>query len=247
LKKFILIILIAASLSSHASLLKSSCLVKWEKIKSTQNISEEYSVLENLCGEDLKHKILEISKNNIDLGYSLAREIMFSVLDNVSGVVCSVYSELCLSTDHIPDSSVMNCEHSWPQSLGAVGIAKDDLHHLFPVESKINSVRGNKPFCEVSKVTWSQEGSSYGLSNLGTKCFEPPQSHKGDLARAMFYFSIRYSKPIDAEQEKFFRKWSIEDKVDLNEIKRNNLIEDYQKNRNPFVDIPDLITLIDDF
>ena len=50
----------------------------------------------------------------------------------------------------------MNTEHTWPQSKGATGAAKSDLHHLFPTDSKANSIRGNHPFGIVTgAVSWS--------------------------------------------------------------------------------------------
>jgi len=128
-----------------------------------------------------------------------------------------------------------------------VGVAKSDLHHLFPVMARNNSRRGNRPFCEVEVVRWSEEGSKSGDSRHGTSCFEPPDRHKGDLARAMLYFSIRYSKEIDLEQEEFFRLWSQSDQVSPQENERNDEIESIQDNRNPFVDLAFLVHLIDDF
>ena len=172
---------------------------------------------------------------------------MFSKLDNVNGVVCDVYSTQCIRTSGIPDPKVFNTEHSWCQSWGAVGISKDDLHHLYPVSSNINSIRSNYPFCEVVASTWSSDGSVFGESSSGTLCFEPRDEHKGELARAMFYFSVRYSRPIDSEQEYFFRKWNSEFPVTEKEFKRNEDIFTYQGNRNPFITYPAFADVIDDF
>ena len=63
----------------------------------------------------------------------------------------------------------------------------------------------------------------------------------------MFYFSVRYGKRIDSEQEHFLREWAALDLVDGAEVNRNSAIESYQGNRNPFVDIPELFYLIEDF
>ncbi|MEI6864821.1 endonuclease [Flavicella sp.] len=41
-----------------------------------------------------------------------------------------------------------------------------------------------------------------------------------------------------------FLEWNQEDPVSIFEINRNNVILDYQKNRNPFIDNPYLATLI---
>lgn len=141
----------------------------------------------------------------------------------------------------------MNVEHSWPQSHGARGTAKSDLHHLFPTTSSINSTRSNFPFCEVTQVKWAGEGSKMGKDVNGTTCFEPPAQHKGDLARAMFYFAIRYDFHIDEAQEKVLRKWSHEDPVDSFELERHKRIVDFQHNINVFVENPELIDDIADF
>ena len=61
------------------------------------------------------------------------------------------------------------------------------------------------------------------------------------------YFSIRYKKYIDPSQEQHFRLWHQEDPPEKEELIRNDLIENIQKNRNPFVDIPELVELIEDF
>jgi len=172
---------------------------------------------------------------------------MFSTLDNVRGQVCGVYSGTCIKTASIPDAKYYNTEHSWCQSWGAVGTAKSDLHHLFPVKSTINSKRNNYPFCEVSRASWSQYGSYFGKSYSGTTCFEPPNWHKGELARAMFYFAVRYSKTIDSEQEAFFREWSDSFPVTEKEHFRNEDIFYFQGNKNPFVQYPEFIKLIRDF
>ena len=154
---------------------------------------------------------------------------------------------MCILTSGIPDSSVFNTEHSWCQSWGAVGIAKSDLHHLYPVRSDLNSRRNNYPFCEVSVASWGEDGSVFGKSISGTVCFEPRDEHKGALARAMLYFSVRYSRPIDSEQEYFFRKWNTAFPVTEKEFKRNEDIFYFQGNRNPFVKYPEFADVIDDF
>jgi endonuclease I len=182
-----------------------------------------------------------------DLGYNQARKVIFTALDNHNGVVKDVYTGRELRTDKIPSSTDMNVEHTWPQSKGAVGAAKSDLHHLFPVDAKANSTRGNFPFGEVVKVQWSQNGAKFGLDAQGNKVFEPPAEHKGNVARALFYFSTVYNKPIPAGEEAVLKKWNVQDKVDSAEVARNTAIQGYQGNRNPFVDDASLASRVADF
>jgi deoxyribonuclease I len=183
-----------------------------------------------------------------DIGYSQARKVIFTALDNHEGKVKCVYTGRELRTDKIPNSSDMNVEHTWPQSKGATGAAKSDLHHLFPTDSKANSQRSSYPFGEVQKVKWSSpSGAKLGTDAQGRTVFEPPPEHKGNVARALFYFSTVYGKQIPAAEEAVLKKWNVQDKVDAAELTRNGAIEKYQGNRNPFVDDASLAQRIADF
>ncbi len=245
IKKIFLLILLISQFSTQA--FANNCDEKWENILDKYSNLGEYESLVGLCENEFKSALRDVIKTNIDLGYTDARHYMFGEIDNVDGVVCGAYIGKCLSTRGIPNHTIMNCEHSWPQSRGAVGIAKSDIHHLFPSDSKVNSRRSNHPFCVVTEVRWSEAGSAYGVDKDGSRCFEPRDQHKGDVARAMLYFSMRYQKRIDSKQEGFFKQWIIEDRISDKEIKRNNMIEDVQHNRNPFIDIPEFVGLISDF
>lgn len=96
-------------------------------------------------------------------------------------------------------------------------------------------------------IKWQADQSKRGLSSFGEHCFEPPAKHKGNVARALFYFAIRYNHPIDANQESFLRQWHKEDPVDQDERERNQLISRYQNNRNLFIDRSELVEQIFDF
>ena len=141
----------------------------------------------------------------------------------------------------------MNIEHTWPQSNGANGIAKSDLHHLFPVDSPTNSIRSSLPFCDVIESKWSNSQSKRGFNSFKEHCFEPPEQHKGNVARALFYFSVRYQMPIDDNQESYLRKWCKQDPIDQDEIDRNDKIKSFQYNSNPFIERPELIEQIKNF
>ncbi len=182
------------------------------------------------------------------ISYKQANEILFTKLNKSQGLICGVYSPLfCLALDGIPSPKVMNIEHTWPQSEGARGDAKSDLHHLFAATSFSNSMRGSLPFCNVSVVKWEADQSKRGLNEFLEHCFEPPLQHKGNVARALFYFAVRYGAAIDEHQEMYLRSWHKEDLVDDEERFRNREIEKYQNNANPFIDNPELIDQISDF
>lgn len=215
---------------------------------------------------DLKEELhQQTSSQHRSYSYKEARRKLFNELhlekDSRGYFVKGVY---CLNNNYpfngehpgnrLPDASIINTEHTWPQSKFSSRFSKEtqktDLHHLFPTESRINSDRGNYPFAEVTRernvhCPESQSGSPTSGEN-GTY-FEPPQNHQGNVARAMFYFSVRYNIEIDPVQEFFLRKWHEEDPVDAAERVRNEKIATLQKNRNPFIDDPSLVRQISDF
>ena len=155
---------------------------------------------------------------------------------------------------NIPDNTILNVEHTWPQSRFNSRMNRDtqkcDLHHLFPSHSQMNSIRGNKKFGEVDRPAFalpcpiSKMGSIQGRSG---DYFEPPAAHKGNVARALFYFSVRYSIAIDSEEEAFLKRWNQMDPVDQEEKDRNDQIQRIQGNRNPFVDFPEMADQISNF
>jgi endonuclease I len=204
--------------------------------------SNLYSSCQGLKDQALIAQLHEVSNYQAGLDYSSARRAMFTNLDNRGGEVTCVYTGRKGRYNNIPNDRDMNCEHTWPQSKGAVGIAKSDLHHLFPTDSKANSTRGSLPFGEVGHCEWEEGGS---------KCdgdvFEVRPEHRGNVARAKFYFAVRYGKKIERSEEEALRKWHQEDPVDAFEKTRNDKIENLQHNRNPFVDHPEFIDRISDF
>ncbi|PIP91414.1 MAG: nuclease [Bdellovibrionales bacterium CG12_big_fil_rev_8_21_14_0_65_38_15] len=198
------------------------------------------------------------------LTYRQAREILFGKIhlqsnDNgyfLNEVYCrqTISEEDGVGRGQIPDHTQVNCEHTWPQSRFNPNESKNaqltDLHHLFPSNSRANSSRGNLIFAEVDggvineECTSSHRGTAYGSSETA---FEPPPEHRGNVARALFYFSVRYNHPIGSLEEEFLKKWHWQDPVDEEERSRNEKVYEVQKNRNPFIDAPELVELVNDF
>jgi deoxyribonuclease I len=219
-----------------------------------------------LHSDDLKEELhRKASQGHRSFNYKEARKILFNELhlekDSRGYFVSGVY---CLDKlypfngefpgDRLPDASYLNTEHTWPQSKFSRAFPKEvqktDLHHLYPTQSRINGERGNYPFAEVNR----ERNLSCDESELGSPAtgesgtyFEPPHVHKGNVARAIFYFSIRYKMEIDPVQEHFLRRWHKEDPIDDAERKRHEGIVKAQKNRNPFIDDPSLVEKISDF
>lgn len=177
--------------------------------------------------------------------YGKARQIIMLQLDNHGGNVECVYTgKMTKVKDKMPSNTTLNIEHTWPQSMGAVGPAKSDLHHLFPTDSKANSYRSSLPFgvCDERHIKFDVGGSRCDGS-----VFEVRKQHRGNVARAMFYFAVRYNKSIDAQEEAVLRQWHKDDPVDACERARNDAIEAIQRNRNPFIDHPEYVDQITNF
>lgn len=211
--------------------------------------------------EPLKDQLFaETSHNHNPIGYGAARVKLLGIMaiHEVQNklYVKDVYCEADYASPgmgKVPNNSVINVEHTWPQSKfkgsSYSRFQKSDLHHLYPTDSQLNSIRGSNPFGEVSKESQGTKCpmSHIGFDSAGHKVFEPPQAHKGNVARALFYFSVRYQMKIVDFEEDVLKKWNMEDPVDEAELLRNNQVEEYQGNRNPFIDQPDLANQISDF
>ena len=143
-----------------------------------------------------------------------------------------------------------NKEHVWPQSsFSKASPYVSDMHHLRISNSKTNSTRSNYYFNEPLSSTSSWE--------VGSSRFYPGELDKGDIARMLMYMAVRYRndgfKLIVAQSGRtsdapartmgnlaVLLDWHLEDPVDNFEINRNNVIYGTQKNRNPFIDHPEL-------
>jgi deoxyribonuclease I len=231
-----------------------------------------YAGIESLSGDALRDKLCQLVKqNHQSMSYTAARQVVLWKTDNHSGQVQGIYDGFW----HDPNHTAINIEHTWPQSKGADTLpARSDLHHLFPVQANFNSARSNLTFGEVVQRTWPStltgdascmdampgnvDGcySIKGMDAYNVVVFEPRDGHKGDSARAVFYFSIRYGlncqpKSLQvfdpqhaAVTEAVLKKWNRHDPPSDHERQRNDVIEAEQGTRNPFVDHPELVDAI---
>jgi hypothetical protein len=209
----------------------------------------------NLSNDALEQALRDANEGHVQYEYYDAREYMFGTIDNVDGVVSCVYTGTEVTTIGIPDSTLMNTEHTWPQSLGGDGVAKSDLHHLFPVTPMANTQRSNLYYGIVTQPTWEEGGSKRGKTASGDTRFEPRAPHRGDAARALFYIAVMYRDnnstgqrlEIPNDVEALLRQWHRDDPVNDNDRQRNQAIYNIQNSRNPFVDYPQLVDRISDF
>lgn len=158
-----------------------------------------------------------------------------------------------------------NREHTWAKSKGNFGTSKGpgtDLHHLRPTDVSVNSKRGSLMFDNGGTlyIDKSRYGGGSGETGcrVGSNNWEPADRVKGDVARMLFYMAVRYEKSgvnndfVDLELAESssnsgkhgrlsaLKVWHRNDPVSDWEIRRNNRIYDFQNNRNPFIDHPEL-------
>ncbi|MBK7868328.1 MAG: endonuclease [Ignavibacteriales bacterium] len=193
--------------------------------------------------------------NQIVLGYNTARDRMFENIDKQPGdTIECVYTgrKIKAATRLIAQNQGFNTEHTWPQSMfGSDDPMVCDINHLFPTDEIPNGQRGNYPFGVVtSGITWTGGGSKLG-NGIGGKVFEPRDVHKGNVARSMLYFVIRYPNNygsfLNVSRESVFRIWNVSDPIDARELARNNGVATYQMRRNPLIDHPEFVDRVYSF
>ena len=221
------------------------------------------TIFPGLYGQQLIDSLVAHYKPATVLSYDDARDTLFGVIYNVNYSVRAVYTgyTIYLNPNQDPSDAAyaqdVNTEHTWPQSKGATGMARSDMHHLCPTRVNVNSDRGNDPFAEIpdnDTDRWyrltevrstipTQHIDEYSEKDFDASQFEPREDHKGNVARAMFYFYTMYKAQADAADPNFFplqkntlRSWHHLDPADSLEIVRTQLIANYQDGKpNPFV------------
>ena len=156
---------------------------------------------------------------------------------------------------------------------GSKNDAYKDCYHLNPSNTTANSSRSNYPLGVPTKdlkdqsVTGSLKVGRATYEGETFWVFEPKDEYKGDFARAYFYMATCYGDELtwrldnkdvgskyamrnDSYLE--FRDWEIEilltwhrqDPVSEKETKRMDAVSDFQHNRNPYIDYPELAEYI---
>lgn len=230
-----------------------------------------YSSLKGKKGAELKTAIHDIIKKANVLSYgskyghtwwgfwTTDRDESGRFIDRYSSE-----SEWEMSTSQGAVGADMNIEHSFPKSWwgGATVQAYKDLYNLMPCKSKINSTKSNYP---MGKVVSGDKGNGWtkvGEGTDGKLYWEPADPWKGDFARGYMYMATAYQdynwvgkQALQILQQgayptlqkwayKLYIQWAKADKPDALEIKRNNDVAKIQKNRNPYVDFPNLMEYV---
>ena len=121
----------------------------------------------------------------------------------------------------------------WTTEADSLRHGNSDAHALRATDGPENSSRGNQHYGEYTGPT----------GNLG--------SFKGDVARSVLYMEIRYNglEVVDGFPDvtgqlgdlATILDWHRNDPPDDFEMNRNNIVQEWQFNRNPFIDQPDLV------
>ncbi|WP_045687757.1 endonuclease [Hymenobacter sp. AT01-02] len=225
----------------------------------------------SLQGQQLKDWLRENWYDNkrMELSYSEARGRMYNFVDNQNGRVVCVYSGY---TENTPLDSTntspsvvndINCEHTIPQSwFNEVVRMRSDIHHLFPTYETWNSNRGSDPFADIPDAQtqlWmrnTQSQTTIPTANINEYSedtntqFEPREDHKGNLARAAFYFyTMHQNQTFDPGKGSItaladlntLYQWHLADPVDARERERNRRAAKSQGNFNPYIAYPELV------
>ncbi len=163
-----------------------------------------------------------------------------------------------------------NREHMMPQSTFYSNYPMySDLFYVVPTDARINQLRSNYPYGMVGSTIYYTFTNSSRIGNCaipGTtytgRVYEPINEFKGDVARSLLYFAVRYegklgtfnfnnnanpasdTNPLDGTEERSYDpayiamllQWHNQDPVSQREIDRNNAVYTYQQNRNPFIE-----------
>lgn len=223
-----------------------------------------YDDAAGLTGESLKTALHNIIKDHTEFPYSQTDELLKETdedPDNPNNVILLYKGTSQAKSSFGGNPDDWNREHVWAKSHGDFGDnppCGTDLHHMKPTDASVNADRGNKDFDNGGTQHPEATGCYYDDDS-----WEPRDEVKGDVARMIFYMSVRYeggsgepdlevvdwvNSAPDPEHGKFsaLYQWHQDDPPDAFEINRNNVIYSYQDNRNPFIDHPEYLILIYD-
>lgn len=222
-------------------------------------------------GAELKTALFEIIKNPKVVSYSRLWKAFERTDAGSTDKVWDIYSDNKFDFltnrcgTYKQEGDCYNREHVVPKSwFREAPPMNSDLYHIYPTDGYVNNRRANHPFGEVGITYWtSSNGSKVGQNTFGdyTKTvFEPIDEYKGDIARSYFYMATAYEDRISKWKSDqiggttypgftqwtldMLLKWHREDPVSLKEVRRNEEVFKIQKNRNPYIDFPQLVEYV---
>ena len=238
------------------------------KIKGTQSPTY-YQSLNGKIGTSLKPALQAIIADPAVVRAQTYNDVINILMEadqnpENSNQVWLVYSEKGRAKLDLQTSSnnvnVWNREHTWPRSRGgfdsieadetydgknifwvtgpdSLRHANSDAHAIRPEDGPENSIRGNQFYGQYSGPAGTLGG------------------FKGDVARSIFYLAVRFNglEVVSGYPDGMIGKfgdldtlltWHRNDPPDDFEMNRNNVVQTWQFNRNPFIDMPEMIEYI---
>lgn len=224
----------------------------YERLRAAQG-NELFGLLNTLMGNTCLLETGGYSYNSLKSAYvGVDRDL------NNNGNIIGYYDG-CTLNGTWDNGNTWNREHTWPQSKGAnknISMGHD-MQSVRPTSTAVNSDRGNDAY-----------GESYGFYDpndiaINNVYYQPSNrgSYRGDAARVILYDYIVYGKAGSYQNSLYngnaqlleklgtdgvfesiaiLLKWHMQDPPSLTEMVRNDGAEDYQGNRNPFIDFPEL-------
>jgi len=143
---------------------------------------------------------------------------------------------------------------------------RSDFHNLFASDGRLNNSRGNKNLGNVTSAMGTivypvdYNGVASGcraiedVGGVGVSIFEPRPEDKPMMARGIFYMATRFAdldvvEGIAGSRSKThgmltdLLEWSLGE-VTRREYKHNLGVFQFQNNRNPYVDFPELVDYV---
>ncbi|NND26444.1 MAG: T9SS type A sorting domain-containing protein [Flavobacteriaceae bacterium] len=227
-----------------------------------------YDSLDGLSGAALEQEIQDIIADPVTVRaqtYADVIDILKEADENPahSNQVWLVYTEqgrpkLDLQTGS-NNNGKWNREHTFPRSRGGFfDIEEDEIADGINVwwTTEADSLRHGNSDAHALRAADGPENSLRGNQHYGqyTGPAGNQGSFKGDVARSVLYMQIRYN---GLSIENGFPEvqgqlgdlvtlldWHRNDPPDDFEMNRNNIIYNWQMNRNPFIDQPDMVEYI---
>lgn len=218
-----------------------------------------YDGTEGLTGDTLKSALNDIIDGHTELSYSNVWDALRDTdedPDNPDNVIL-LYTGWSVSNSGYP---TWNREHTWAKSHGDFGETPPcgtDVHHLRPTDVQVNSDRGNLDF-DYSDNPYSTIPGCYYDSNS----WEPRDEVKGDVARIIFYMATRYEgengeldlvvvdevntapAPEHGKLSTLLEWNTLDPPSEFEETRNDRIYENWQGNRNPFIDHPEFADYI---
>ncbi len=221
-----------------------------------------YNNTSGLTGDALKSALNDIIQDHQALTYYTSKTVFKTSdadPDDPDNVILVYTGRSHDNDDYGTGGDYINREHVWAKSHGDFGNEPpegSDFHNLKPADASVNMDRSNKDFDYSDTEHDEAEGNYYDSDS-----WEPRDEVKGDIARIIFYMATRYEgengeldlEVVDevntypaSEHGKLstLLEWNEMDPPDDFERNRNNVIFNWQQNRNPFIDHPEFANLI---